>query len=55
MVHETSGGPTHTPVERLNGLEPGLLARMALIHMPDGFDPASTPIRLLRDGERVRF
>jgi ribonuclease BN (tRNA processing enzyme) len=54
VVHETSGGPTHTPVERLNGLEPGLRARMALIHMPDGFDPASTPIRLLRDGERVR-
>ena len=55
VVHETSGGPTHTPVERLNSLPAALRARMALIHMPDGFDPACTPIRLLRDGESVSF
>jgi ribonuclease BN (tRNA processing enzyme) len=55
VVHETSEGPTHTPVERLNALPEGLRSRMALIHMPDGFDPAATPIRLLRDGELVAF
>lgn len=55
LVHETSDGPTHTPVERLNALPEGLRARMALIHMPDAFDRASTGIRLLRDGELVAF
>ena len=53
VVHETSGGPTHTPVERLNALPPALRSRMALIHMPDGFDPGCTTLRLLRDGELV--
>lgn len=55
LVHETSDGPTHTPVERLNSLPAGLRDRMALIHMPDAFDRASTAIRLLRDGELVAF
>jgi hypothetical protein len=28
---------------------------MALVHMGDDFDPASTQIRLLRDGELLRI
>jgi len=55
VVHETSPPPAHTPVEYLNALPAELRAKMALIHMPDDFDPASTPIRLLQDGELVRF
>lgn len=51
VVHETSPAPAHTPVAHLNGLPQALRARMALVHMPDGFDPGCTDIRLLRDGE----
>jgi hypothetical protein len=42
-------------VDYLNALPGPLRAKMALIHMPDDFDPASTGIRLLTDGELVRF
>jgi ribonuclease BN (tRNA processing enzyme) len=55
IVHETSPPPAHTPVDYLNALPGPLRAKMALIHMPDDFDPASTGIRLLTDGELVRF
>jgi hypothetical protein len=55
VVHETSPAPAHTPVEYLNALPPELRARMALVHMGDDFDPASTQIRLLRDGELLRI
>ena len=55
VVHETSPAPAHTPVEYLNALPAELRARMALIHMGDDFDPASTQIRLLRDGELLRI
>ena len=53
VVHETSPAPAHTPIEYLNALPEALRAKMALIHMQDEFDPASTPIRLLREGERI--
>lgn len=55
VVHETSPAPAHTPVEYLNALPADLRARMALIHMGDEFDPSSTGIRLLADGELIRF
>ncbi|MBM4100546.1 MAG: MBL fold metallo-hydrolase [Planctomycetes bacterium] len=55
VVHETSPAPAHTPVDYLNALPPALRAKMALIHMPDDFDAESTSIRLLTDGELVRF
>jgi hypothetical protein len=55
VVHETSPAPAHTPVEYLNALPQELRARMALVHMGDDFDPASTQIRLLRDGELLRI
>jgi hypothetical protein len=54
VVHETSPAPEHTPVERLNGLPEPLRRKMALIHMGDGFDPSSTSIRILADGELLR-
>ncbi|MFM7807654.1 MAG: MBL fold metallo-hydrolase [Planctomycetota bacterium] len=54
IVHETSPPPTHTPIEPLNALPAGVRERMRLIHMPDGFDPASTDIRCLRQGEVVQ-
>jgi ribonuclease BN (tRNA processing enzyme) len=54
VVHETSPAPEHTPVEHLNGLPEPLRRRMALVHMGDGFDPASTSIRVLAQGELVR-
>lgn len=55
VVHETSHAPAHTPVEYLNALPAELRSRMALVHMSDEFDPTSTSIRLLGDGELVRF
>lgn len=55
VVHETSPAPAHTPVDYLNALPPELRAKMALIHMPDDFEAESTSIRLLTDGELVRF
>lgn len=55
IVHETSPAPAHTPVEYLNALPPALREKMALVHMPDDFDRSSTGIRLLEDGELVRF
>jgi ribonuclease BN (tRNA processing enzyme) len=55
IVHETSPAPAHTPIDYLNALPPELRARMALIHAQDEFDPASTSIRLLAEGERIRI
>ena len=54
IVHETSPAPAHTPVEYLNALPADVRARMALIHMPDDFEPSSTSLRLLQEGELVR-
>jgi ribonuclease BN (tRNA processing enzyme) len=54
VVHETSPAPAHTPVEYLNALPAELRAKMALIHMPDDFEPSSTSLRLLQEGELVR-
>lgn len=55
IVHETSPAPAHTPVEYLEALPPEVRAKLALIHMPDGFGASDTALRLLQDGERVRF
>jgi len=54
IVHETSPPPTHTPIELLNALPDRVRERMRLMHMPDGFDPACTDIRCLRQGEVVQ-
>lgn len=51
IVHEANTGPTHTPIEKLNAVPAGVKAKMRLIHLPDGFDPASTDIAILRAGD----
>ncbi len=53
FVHETSAPPTHTPLEHLNALPPAVRSKMALVHIPDGFDPGATGIHVLVDGERL--
>lgn len=55
FVHETSAPPTHTPIEHLNALPAATKSRMALVHIPDGFDPERTGIRVLSDGERIEI
>jgi ribonuclease BN (tRNA processing enzyme) len=55
FVHETSPAPAHTPVEHLNALPAEVRARMHLVHMPDDFDPRSTTIPLLREGQVLEF
>ena len=53
IVHECNLGPAHTPIESLNALPDALRAKMRLIHLPDDFDPRSTDIANLREGEVV--
>ncbi len=53
IVHETSPPPTHTPIEPLNALPESIRSRMRLIHMPDGFDPSTTTIPRLMQGEVI--
>lgn len=50
IVHECNTGPAHTAIESLNALPKELRAKMRLIHLPDGFDPARTDIGILRPG-----
>ncbi len=50
VIHETNFG-VHTPLARLAALPEDLRARMRLIHYPDLLDPATAPIRCLRQGE----
>ena len=51
IIHETSPPPTHTPVELLNGLQEKIRAKMRLMHMTDEFDPKSTTLSCLQEGE----
>ena len=51
IVHESNLGPSHTPIEKLNGLPNAIRAKMRLIHLPDGFDASSTDIKILRAGD----
>lgn len=50
IIHETNFG-VHTPLQSLLMLPESLRSRMRLIHYPDMLDPASCPIRCLREGE----
>lgn len=50
VIHETNYG-VHTPLQSLLMLPEPLRARMRLIHYPDQLDPATCPIRCLREGE----
>jgi len=51
IVHESNLGDAHTPIEDLNALPDALHAKIRLIHLPDNFDPASTDMQPLREGE----
>jgi ribonuclease BN (tRNA processing enzyme) len=56
IVHETQGcydEGIHTPYQRLIGLPADLQARLRLIHYPDDFDPATSAIPVLRQGQRL--
>jgi ribonuclease BN (tRNA processing enzyme) len=55
IIHETNLGPAHTPSAALAELPAELRERMRLIHFPDGFDPASSAIRPLNEGEVLRL
>lgn len=51
FFHETNLG-VHTPLARLAALDPGVRARMRLIHYPDPLDVDAAPIACAREGER---
>ncbi|MFP4597496.1 MAG: MBL fold metallo-hydrolase [Persicimonas sp.] len=39
ILHETSFGPGHTPLEKLMGLAEDLREKMLVVHLPEGFQP----------------
>lgn len=51
FVHETNSPPAHTPIDPLNAMPESIRRKMRLSHIPDDFDPASSPIAVLRQGE----
>ncbi len=51
IVHESSLGPIHTPIESLNSLPDELRAKLRLIHLPDDFDRSGTDIEILAEGD----
>lgn len=54
IMHETNPGvAVHTPIEKLNALPDELRSRMRLYHVADDFDPASTDIKVLEQGEVI--
>lgn len=55
IVHETNLGPAHTNVNMLNALPDDLRKKMRLTHISDEFDPASSDIPVLREGEVLEF
>jgi len=55
IVHESNLGLAHTPIEDLNALPDELRAKMRLIHLPDDFDPQTTDMIPLHQGELLTF
>jgi ribonuclease BN (tRNA processing enzyme) len=51
FVHESNLGPAHTPIAKLNSLDEKMRRKIRLIHLVDNFDPSSTDIHVLREGE----
>lgn len=51
IVHEANTGPAHTPIDTLNALPADIRRKMRLIHLPDEYDPSSSDIRPLTQGE----
>lgn len=55
IVHECNLGPFHSHVEELNALPVAIKGKMRLIHLPDDFDPHSTEIAILREGDKIEW
>lgn len=55
IVHETSAGAAHTPIEQLNDLPDALRRRIRLIHVPDDFDQSATDMQALCEGEVLQL
>lgn len=53
VMHETSFGPGHTPLEKLLGLDEELREKMLVVHLPEGFQPIDA-IEFARQGEIYR-
>jgi ribonuclease BN (tRNA processing enzyme) len=53
IVHETNLGPAHTPYAKLLTVTSEIRQRMRLIHYPDMFDPATSEIPCLEEGETL--
>jgi ribonuclease BN (tRNA processing enzyme) len=51
IVHESNRGTPHTPIESLCALAPALRRKIRLIHLPDDFDPSTTDMSPLAEGE----
>ena len=51
IVHECNVGPVHTPLEQLEGLAEDVRRRIRLIHLPDDFDPSTTTLAALEEGD----
>ena len=55
IVHETNLGPAHTNVDLLNALPEEFRSKMRLTHIADEFDPASSDIPVLSEGEVIEL
>ncbi len=53
IIHETSLGPAHTPYSMLLQLPEQIRNKMRLIHYPDDFDPTTSAIQCLWEGEII--
>lgn len=51
VVHETNHGPAHTAYEDLLTLPSHVKEKVRLVHYPDTFDPATSEIAALREGD----
>jgi ribonuclease BN (tRNA processing enzyme) len=51
IIHETNLGPAHTSYADLVTVSSEIRGRMHLIHYPDTFDPRSSEIRCLEEGQ----
>lgn len=53
VVHETSPPPTHTSLSELHSLPESVRRKIRLTHMPDDFDPKTTSLVPLHQGEML--
>jgi ribonuclease BN (tRNA processing enzyme) len=51
IVHESSPGPVHTAIEKLNALPDDVRRKIRLIHLPDDFNISLTDMVPLAQGE----